>query len=281
MFDINDDVLADINKTFYIPPRPEILVELQEVMEVEEPVLADVGDVIAKDVAISGAILKLINSPGFGLARTVSDIKQAVMFLGFPGVYSLVQGLKLKQAFSSENSAIPLDRFWDDAEQIAQIALLIGAKVKSKVPGESLYTLGLFHDCGIPLMSIKYDDYKSVLSESQCNSVKTLPEIEESRYKTNHAVVGFYVATSWNLPKELCQLILRHHDREYLNLISGSVDEICYSVLKMAENIVHSEQSYISSSDWHYIKDSVLDCLGFSEQDYIDLKEDILDIVFV
>tara|TARA_Y100000034_G_scaffold128793_2_gene184034 strand:+ start:57 stop:902 length:846 start_codon:yes stop_codon:yes gene_type:complete len=279
MIDVDEKVLDNINRSFIIPPRPEILAELKHVMDSDDPNLADISNIISKDVAISAAILKLINSPAFGLARTVSDIKQAVMFLGFDGVYSLVQGLKLKQAFAAEKCSISLERFWDTAEEIAQVALYIGGQIKAKVPGENLYTLGLFHDCGIPVMAMKYEDYVKVLSESNRNYHETQCELEQQRYQTDHAVIGYYIATSWHLPKDICQLILRHHDRDYLKNIEGSVDQLSFAVLKMAENIVYSERRHVAAPDWVYIKESALDVLGFTDDDYNDLKEDIADIL--
>jgi HD-like signal output (HDOD) protein len=280
MIKVNDEILSNINKTFVIPPRPELLAELKDIMSGNDPLLMDIGDVIAKDVSLSAAILKLVNSPAYGLARTVSDIKQAVMFLGFDGVYTLVQGIKLKEAFSGGKRSINLDKFWDTAEEIAQVALVIGGKVKSKVPVESLYTIGLFHDCGIPMMSAKHDDYIKVLTESNENDDRTLVDIEEAKYNTNHAIIGYYIGTSWHLPKDICQLILRHHDLDYLDKIEGDIDQINYSVLKMAENIVHVERMHTEASDWPIIKDAVLDTLGFTDDLYNDLKEDITELVF-
>ena len=280
MIIVSDEILSNINKTFVIPPRPELLAELKGIMSGEDPSLMDMGDVIAKDVGLSAAILKLINSPAYGLARTVSDIKQAVMFLGFDGIYTLVQGIKLKEAFSTGKRSINLDRFWDTAEEIAQVALVIGGQVKSKVPIENLYTIGLFHDCGIPVMAAKYDDYIKVLTESNKNYERTLVNIEEANYNTNHAIIGYYIGTSWHLPKDICQLILRHHDLDFLDKIEGDVDQINYSVLKMAENIVHVERRHIAAPDWSMLKEAVLDTLGFTDDVYNDLKEDITEIVF-
>lgn len=280
MIDVDDKVLENINRSFIIPPRPEILAELKEIMDREDPSLADISEVISKDVALSAAILKLINSPAFGLARTVSDIKQAVMFLGFQGVYSLVQGLKLKQAFAAGKCSISLERFWDNAEEIAQVALYIGGQIKAKVPGENLYTLGLFHDCGVPVLAMKYQDYVKVLGEANRNYHETQCELEQKHYNTDHCTIGYFISTSWHLPKDICQLILRHHDRDYLNNIDGSIDQLSFAVLKMAENIVYSERRHVASPDWVHVKECVLDVLGFSEDDYNDLKDDISDFVF-
>ena len=280
MIDVDDKVLENINRSFIIPPRPEILAELKHIMDQPDPALTDISEVIAKDVALSGSILKLINSPAFGLARTVSDIKQAVMFLGFNGVYSLVQGLKLKQAFATGKCSISLERFWDSAEEIAEVALYIGSQIKAKVPGENLYTLGLFHDCGVPVLAMKFDDYVKVLGEANRNYEQTQCELEQLRYNTDHATIGYFIATSWHLPKDICQLILRHHDRDFLKNIDGSVEQLSFAALKMAENIVYTERRHVASPDWAHVKECVLDVLGFSEDDYNDLKEDVSDFVF-
>lgn len=277
MIEVDASVLKQVNESFIIPPKPEILTEIQEISESSEPSLADTAVAIAKDVGLSAAILKVINSPAYGLARSVSDIRQAVMFLGWDGIRALVQGLKLKEAFATNKSCISLERFWDTASEIADVAMFIGKLVKSKVPIENLYTLGLFHDCGVPPMAIKYADYVDVLRESNNNFEQNIVELEEMAYKTNHAVVGYFLATAWHLPKDICQLILLHHDKAFLSKLDGGQDQICFAVLKLAENLVNLERRHSNTSDWYHVKSDVLDVLGLSEEDYNDLKDDISD----
>lgn len=277
MIEVNDQVLAEVNKSFVIPPQPQLLVELQALLEQEEPYLTDAADIIAKDVAIASAILKIINSPAYGLSRTVSDIKQAVMFLGWDGIKAIVPSLKLKEAFSMQKSCISLERFWDTANEIAEVSMYIGKLVKSKVPVENLYTLGLFHDCGVPPMAIKYSDYVETLKTANEDFDNGIIELEEKRYQTNHAVIGYYLASSWHLPKDICQIVLRHHDLSYLDTSDDPINQISFAVLKMAENIVHYERRYANLRDWVLLKNDILDVLGMSEEDYQDLKDDISD----
>lgn len=60
--------------------------------------------------------------------------------------------------------------------------------------------IGLFHDAGIPAMAMNYDDYINVLAESNRDYHVSLIEREERSYKTNHAVVGYFLSTPCNLP---------------------------------------------------------------------------------
>ena len=273
MIVVNEQVLSDVNKNFIIPPRPQILNDLELLASAQEPSLSDAAEIIAKDVAIASAILKIVNSPAYGLVRSVSNIKQAIMFLGWNGIEALVPSLKLKQMFAQNECCISLERFWDTASEIADVNMIIGQRLNN-VPVEYLYTLGLFHDCGIVPMAIKFDNYVSALHTSNNTHKESLIDIEERLYGTNHATVGYYLATSWHLPVDICQLILRHHDLSMLSNITGSNQQLCYSVLKMSENLVNCVLRGDTTKEKH-----VLATLNMSEDDYIDLQEEVIDFL--
>lgn len=277
MIEIDKKVLNDLASGFNIPPKPELLQSLQNELNSESPELNNIAAIVSEDVAIAASVLKVINSPFYGLARTITDIKQAVMFLGIDGIATLVTGFLLQQAFEQKKCCIKLERFWDTASEIATICTLIGKKIKSKVPTENLHMIGLFHDAGIPAMAMNYSDYIKVLAESNRDYHTTLIEREEARYRTNHAVIGYYLATSWNLPKNICQIILRHHDASYLDTNDYGPDELTFAALQMAVNIVHVNRRFVASPDWPYMKEKVLTALNLDEEDYQDIKEDAED----
>ncbi|AWB65418.1 hypothetical protein C2869_02740 [Saccharobesus litoralis] len=279
MIDIDDKVIKDISKGFQIPAKPEILTELNDIIKSPEPDLNAIGELIAQDVATSAAILKTINSPFYGLARSISDIRQAVMFLGLDGVQALVTAIQLRQAFDQSKCCISLERFWDSASEVAQIATFIAQKFKSQVALETVYTLGLFQDCGIPALATNYSDYKRILVESNKNYELSPTELEEQAYKTNHAVIGYYLATSWHLPKDICQLVLRSHDRQYLESEQDERLQICYSAVKMAENIISTNKRFIASPDWPHIKHHVLEVVDIEEDEYQDIKDDVEELL--
>lgn len=274
MIEIDSKVLTDLESGFTIPPKPELLQSLQNELSSDSPELNNIASIVAADVAIAAMVLKVINSPFYGLARTITDIKQAVLFLGLQGITNLVTGFLLEKAFDQTKCCIKLERFWDTASEIAAISTLIGKKLKSKVPTENLHMIGLFHDAGIPAMAMNYSDYVKVLAESNRDYHTSLIEREEANYRTNHAVVGYFLATSWNLPKNICQIILRHHDVSFLEKLDFGQDQLTFATLKMAENIVHVNRRFVASPDWPYMKEKVLAVLDLDDEDYQDIKED-------
>lgn len=274
MIDIDDKVLADVRKGFNLTPRPELLQRLQQELTQESPELNTIAQIVADDVAIAAAVIKVINSPFYGLARTITDVKQAVMFLGLDSITHLVTGFLLKQAFKQQECCISLERFWDTATDIATVATLIGKKVKSKVPVENLHLIGLFHDAGIPAMAMKYPNYIKVLSAANRNYHQSLVDFEMEAYGTNHAIIGYFIASSWNLPKDICQIILRHHEQDYLDGNFNDINQLTFATLKMAENIVHIQKRFVASPDWPFVKEAVLRTLEIDENDYLDIKDD-------
>jgi len=277
MIVVNEQVLSDVNKNFIIPPKPQILNDLELLASAQEPSLSDAAEIIAKDVAIASAILKIVNSPAYGLVRSVSDIKQAIMFLGWNGIEALIPALKLKQMFLQKTCCISLERFWDNASEIANVNMIVGQRVKNKIPVEYLYTLGLFHDCGIVPMAIKYDDYVNVLHGSNRSSKESLVDIEDRVYGANHAIIGYYLASSWHLPRDICQLILRHHDLSLLEDTSDPNQQLCFCVLKLSESIVNSILRDEKIKDWERLEPFILKKLNMSEDEYIDLQEEVID----
>ncbi|MCM5507288.1 MULTISPECIES: HDOD domain-containing protein [Vibrio] len=165
MIDIDEGKMASVISSFQVPAKPKALSELQEIMKASEPDINLVADLISSDIGLSSAILKVINSPYYGMSRTISEIKQAVMIIGLTTINSLVTSLLLKSALQGKAS-ISLERFWDDSLDVANAMLFIGNRIKDKVPIDMLYTVGLFHNCGIPLLALRFDDYDDLYTQA-------------------------------------------------------------------------------------------------------------------
>lgn len=277
MLHVDDSTLKDIGRGFSVPAQPELLLKLQEITAGGDADLNEIAELIAQDVAVSATILKTINSPLYGLARSVSDIKKSVRYIGLQGIVTLVTSSLIQKSFSQSNCSITLDEFWANSSNIANAAVFIGKKIRKGCSPEKLFSLGLFHDCGIPVMAMRYKDYQEVLDHAVNTPSKTLPEIEESHYQVNHATIGYYVSSSWRLPKDICQLILQHHDREFLHRLDQSELQSNYAILKLAENIVYQHKHFRDCADWQYIRDPVLTALDLDEEDVQDLIEDLAE----
>ncbi|MFZ2301758.1 MAG: HDOD domain-containing protein [Gallionella sp.] len=258
----------------HLPPCPASL--LAAMKEARSPD-ADMGRIvrlIGQDVGLSAPMLKLANSPYFGLRSKVSSVQQAVAVLGLRNTVNLLSNVALRANVVQKLDG--MDEFWDRSSMTAFAA----SRIAAQVPGiscDDAYTVGLFHDCGVPVLRQKYSDYlKNVDEMSRISG--NICETENACYSTTHAVVGNLLARNWLLPANMCRAILYHHD---LTVFSSMTDqasmEICswVSIVQAAEYIVDSHLD-LCNEGWAMWQPLALKHLQFSAQEFDELCSDIV-----
>jgi len=278
MISITPEVLADIKEGFKVPSPPDLLIEVQRICADDEPDLMALANLVASDIGLSAAILKTINSPLYGMNRVVSDINQAVMLLGISSVSTLIAGILVQQSFQGE-AAISFERLWDNAHTVAETMVYIGQNIDDKIPPENLYTAGLFHDCGIAAMSMRFKDtYLDTLIKANEDREHNQAMVEMETYNTNHAIVGYYIASGWKLPKDICNVVLNHHENDFLQHNHDHASNLVYATLKVADNMVSQLKRQQNIQCWPWVKEACFDQLGIEEHKYVDLREDLQDL---
>ncbi len=236
--DLNEEQLNRVLQGVTIPPQPQVMVDLHMEQAMPEPDMERIAQIISQDVGLSAAVLKFVNSAYFGLPRKISSIHQAVMMLGTNSIANIVNGLSVKSELS-DGAIENLHHFWDNAMDVAAVCSSIAQQIGFKYQDEC-YALGLFHNAGIPLMIKRFDGYQKILEQGYQSKTFELTDLENKSFRTNHSVVGYYLAKSWALPKTCCYVIAHHHrsGRLYNNRIAGDSKHLTFmSILKMAEHI--------------------------------------------
>lgn len=256
-----------------IPPRPDVVTVLIEERDRDEPNLKRVARALMGDVALSGAMLKAVNAPAFGLTRKVNSVAAAIDLLGMRNVGNLAMGLALRYAQGSSNAG--MERFWDSAEKVAMLSAYLAGRLKGVAKDEA-YTYGLFHDCGIPMLAQRYPEYKTVLAAANQTLDRSATAVEDESLGTHHASVGYFLARSWYLAEDITQAILLHHD---LGVYESTprVSEKALTLIgigHLAQHIHHT--SLRSSEDVEWVKFSTPVCrhFGLDDEDFVNLVED-------
>jgi putative nucleotidyltransferase with HDIG domain len=163
--------------------------------------------------------------------------------------------------------------------------LTLAKRIGSQAVDEA-YALGLFHDCGVPLMHKRFPDYMHTLEQAyaEAGPDKRVVDTENRTFNTNHAVVGYYTAKSWRLPEHVSAAIANHH-----NALAVFSDDSArntqlknlLAILKMAEHICSSYRVLGNQSvdhEWNTVGHLVLDYVGLSEYDFENLKQTIREM---
>ncbi|QJI37111.1 HDOD domain-containing protein [Pseudomonas sp. ADAK13] len=285
---MNEDKLsnADIEqllKGIVIPPQPQIMVDLQIEQCMPDPDFGKISKLIAQDPGLSGALLKLVNSSYFGLSTKVLSIHKAVSLLGSRSVVNIINSLSVREALGNDQ-IISLNRFWDGAQDIAMTSLALAKHLSSENPDE-MYALGLFHDCGIPLMMKRFANYFPTLETAyaEVSENRRVVDYENIHFNTNHAVVGHYISKAWQLPDDLCISIAYHHNVipifKHKSPCTMRVKQHL-AILKMADNICKSSKILGNQKidyEWKIVGAEILEQVGLSEYEFSQIKNDIID----
>lgn len=279
MHSISTPEVEQLMKKIKVPPSPEILTNLTTALNKKELDLASIAQIIQKDAGISGLVIKAVNSPLFGLRSKVGSIHQAVSLLGINSTVNIVMGLVLRQTFETRGENLP--RYWESPSNIALISTSLAGRL---LPGHSdeAYLLGLFHNSGHALILQKHSDYLDFYMQYLNHSDHSITYFEDGQYGFDHAILGYYLASTWHVPKHLQEIVLNHHN------VIGFIDtnnhveneEVCkglMAILKIAEHLENLHSAVELDYEWMRVKQVVLEYLGLSEHDYDELKADILE----
>lgn len=273
--------LKDELVTIGIPPRPIILQSIEREMRKDEPDLSTLEVVISLDVGVAASLLKIANSPFFGISTShVNTIKDALQILGLKVVGTAIAGLSLRKAFANVPN---LERFWDASACIAQISawltLQVPCSVRTVRPEEA-YTLGLFRDAGIPVLLANFADYMDILKIANSEAVEPFTAIEDIEYSVNHAFIGAKLAKEWELSSEYVDAIEFHHDRAMIAGVGPTaipdVSRYFIAISQLAE-LLHQRATHQSHTlEWDKLAAACLDVLHISQERQSELFEQML-----
>lgn len=270
----------ELMKGIIIPPRPAVLVEVLNEQSKEAPDLHRVGALISRDVAISAGVLRVVNSSFYGLRRKITSIDHAVRMMGVRSVTNVVTALMLHSAFAGTKGRF-MDEFWNESGTLAATTSRAARSSGAMEPEEG-YALGLFANCGVPLMLKKFADYPSVYHRAIRVEEKTISAYEDEVLGTDHTLVGYIMGKSWELPETFCQCILRHHDAtDYFVEKEEDIADATPSlaVLFLGQYLYRVLQDLPTSSEWRAIGDAVCGYLDLSADDLDNLEADMASVL--
>lgn len=197
--------------------NPDILLDLKQKIELAEFELRDFARVVEEDEALSERVITLANSAWYGSRRHIESVEVAVCELGAAPFYDLVLCSFLRLGLR-----IPPGqrmRFWEHCEMTGQVCRQIAHHV-SRQDADNAFTIGLFHDCGVPLMSNCFEEFEGYM-DAALSGQPEADDRENEIFGCNHSVIGSLLVRRWKLPRPVAEAIEWHHADELPTAIEG------------------------------------------------------------
>ena len=194
-----------------LPAMPQIAVEVMEELSDPNARQSDIHNLIAKDQALAARVLKVANSPYYGAARSISGLNDAILFMGFDSIKSVVLAAVLKGVFAEIGLAETL--LWEHSIGCGLVAKKIAA-VCGYSNNEEAFLAGLLHDLGKIVLFQSVPDKTSAIMQEVYNGDVDFATAEMQALGFTHAEVGQLLADKWYFTLNMETAIANHHHPE-------------------------------------------------------------------
>jgi putative nucleotidyltransferase with HDIG domain len=202
---------AIVRRVREISTLPQVAMRVIEVASNPESTAVDLKAAVETDPALGARILRCVNSSAYALRVKISNLQQAIAYLGLKQIRNLAMTASVSELFRRNESIGPYRRaaLWRHLVYVGICARLIAMRRGMK-NFEDAFLAGLLHDLGIVLE----DEY---LHEEFCavikalDSTKTLAEVEQSQLGFDHTILAARLADTWRFPPVVVAAMRHHH----------------------------------------------------------------------
>ena len=208
-----ESLVADVRDLVSLP---EIAVQVNAMVEDPRTSAADIGEVISRDPSMTARLLRIANSPFFGLTAKVATVTRAVAVVGSKKLRDLIVATSAIRTFKGvPNQLVSMDDFWYHSLYCAIAARLL-ATSRRMPHADSLFTAGLLHDIGQLIIFNRLPEQAREalrLSNEDPHAVD-MHLAEQEVLGFDHAQVGGLLLRHWQLPALLEECVTHHHTPE-------------------------------------------------------------------
>ncbi|HEY3785782.1 MAG TPA: response regulator [Steroidobacteraceae bacterium] len=203
------ELRALVGRIRKLPAIPRIYSALQAMTRDENVTAAQIASLIATDSAIAARVLQIVNSAFFRLARRITNIEQAVSYLGFTAIRNVATSVEIFSQWPT-NARSHLDQEALQAHVRTVAAAASALTSKSQIADDTMLA-GLLHDIGYWVLAQECSADLGKAIELSASAGIPLHEAETRLMGASHAEVGAYLLGIWGLPYPVIEAVAHHH----------------------------------------------------------------------
>ncbi len=259
-----------------LPSIPVIMYEVTKLLSSPNTSASDLGKLISKDQGLVAKILTVANSPLYGLPRRVSTIEFAIVILGFDHIKNIVVALSMIEAFKNHRSKRwDSKNYWEHSLLTASAAKRIADDLGYPKSSE-VFTAGLLHDLGISIIQrYFFPEFNAICDMVEEQQIRYL-NAEEKVLGLTHQEIGQMLATIWNLPQSLGDVIAHHHQPS-----RSEQNKVIASIIHLADYMTQRLQ--VGNFNWDENMEldmNILKILRFKDEEHFNQFIESYDELF-
>ena len=268
-----------MTSTLIIPPRPDLLFDIQHILQQPEPCVSSIVQLIKRDVALYTVLLATVNSPLYRRQFLIESAEHAVATLGVERVGTLVQAVAMRTATDPEGH---WQQFWEAATEVATLCYQLSQPLQCMQP-DSAYTLGMMHDIGVPVMAASFSDHPQKLAQFlSCNAAQ-VRRLERECFTTDRFDVAGRLAKEWFMSDELVDALRYQAHAQAALMGKAKVSDTVLAanaLLILAKDVsqeYHSYWNFESRDALNRLVRQAVEYLAIGQHEYLDIKDDLVE----
>jgi putative nucleotidyltransferase with HDIG domain len=269
---------AILQKMKNLPPNLQTVVKAKKMLAAGDSDFEALERILETDQSMAANILKIANSPYYGLSGKISSLKHSISMLGLK---TLSQVIALAGTGKFLNH--PLKGYSLTAQEVRGHSLAVGfgsrslAKLVNPAEEEDAFIAGLLHDAG-KIMLNPYVDERQLVPET--GDQDGISDLEKRVLGYDHAGLAADVFLQWRFPANIVDAIRFHHTPD-----QASGRELTY-ILNAADMLAKVKQDDLPTYEVISVLDeNVSDFLGLVQEDaaaiFIEMKELEKNIAYI
>lgn len=223
-------VRSKLASDFELRPFPVVVEKLVTALKDPDVRPDTISSILESDAALASRILRMANSPMFGISRTIELVSQATVILGHAQVKSIAMAFAGAAMFEEGNTETLHVRrqLWQHSFRCAVAARAIAGELK--LGQEHAFLAGIFHDIGkLFFLDVAPEVYTQIVMTAEDPIAA-----EREKFGITHPEVGVKLSAGWRLPAGSMSAIGYHHQPDQG---TGSVDLI--EIVNIANRLAH------------------------------------------
>ena len=210
---MNAQVLEVLKNSAAMPSVPQVVTRVLQIMRSPDFDYEDVVRAVSADTGSASGILKLANSPLFGVRHKVASLRQALTLLGPKRTRSLLLGRYLVGSMNAEQiDGLEMDYFWRRSLASAVLASHLTNEVLPKYQDEA-FIGALLAKMGLVILAKAMPERYGSFAEMFAPHGGTIdPDRERALVGATHGEVSAMVLSHWELPDTVAGLVNQHQN---------------------------------------------------------------------
>lgn len=190
---------------------------LQELLHAEQSYTAQIAEIIRRDPTLTARLLKLVNSVFFGLSTRITNIEEAVFYMGLRQIRELGMATPIIEDFNNLQVGfrkVNWRQMWQHSIGTAILTREILSLINYPLGDDADYIVGLVHNVGKIVQAFAFPQEFDRLVSMPADNTEALAQHEREWIGWDHARIGAYYLEQHKLGEAIVEAV-RYHNQPY------------------------------------------------------------------